>query len=195
MTKLDICNIALLRLGQPAIVTIDEDTASAQALRNAWAHCLESFLLESKWNFSTTTANLSRLSGTPLTGFIYRYQLPSDFITVVTVNFNAGTQEGRWKIQGDQLHTDDETVTLEYVFRFADTGQFPAMICEALALLIASRCAETLTGSNSKTSMMTQEYVQIALPKARRLDASTGNRLTRPRYIESDLAASRFSER
>jgi hypothetical protein len=61
---------------------------------------------------------LSKLTGvTPLYGFNYAYQLPSDRLQDVFSLQNRATQ---YRIVGDQLHTNSEDFKMEYQFEVAE---------------------------------------------------------------------------
>ena len=58
MTKLDICNQALNRLGQPALATYDEDSKAGRACRAFFDETVNEVIRVFPWNVAITRANL-----------------------------------------------------------------------------------------------------------------------------------------
>lgn len=87
-TEVDICNLALSRLGDDATVaSIDPPEGSAQA-----AHCAtfypiarDSLLELHAWGFATRRAALALLSATPPSEWQYVYAAPSSMLNILAV--------------------------------------------------------------------------------------------------------------
>ena len=87
-SEVDVCNLALARLGDAALVSsISPPDGSAQA-----GHCaafypmVRDYLLERyAWSFSLTRAALVQLSATPPSGWLYYYAYPAKVMNLLAI--------------------------------------------------------------------------------------------------------------
>ena len=130
MTDLELCNLALSRLGQAALSGDFDATAALTDLRKA--HCLRQltpakrqFLSTMDWQFARDDSDTLTDSGdTPTIGFKYAFVLPSDFVRLHAVFSAAATDAayGEWSqltkgyaLSQGKLRTTSEFVQLNYV--------------------------------------------------------------------------------
>lgn len=188
-----ICNQALGLLGSSKIMSLDDESKEARFCQRFYEQTRDEVTAEHRWNFAIGRAQLSELVGSPLSEFAKKYQLPADCLRVLQVNgFEVTQQNSRFVIEGKELLTDDDSVVIRYIKRIEDTTAFPPLFVEALAVKLASKLAQPITGSRSIPGELLTEYTRITGPKARRTDAFEGNPKRKPGWVTSDLVNSRF---
>lgn len=186
-TETEICNLALTRIGQGTITSLDEAFAPARACKTVYDPAREKALRHHPWNFASKTALLAQVGTTP-EAWTYAYQLPVDLLRAVKIipgaNSLSGvasgvtldrTQDILFEIQGDLLLTNESEVVLLYVWDITDTNKFDAAFVSALAFLIASEVAMSITQKPALQQGMYQSFL-AEIPPARAVDSSEGRR-------------------
>jgi hypothetical protein len=183
--QVDICNLALVKLGQPRILSIADTSKQAQALLAVWDTLRDAELRKRRWSFSVKRANLTADVAVPVHGYGLAYSLPADCLRVLTIsNYDigpdmsdySGRSYGPYAIEGRKIVTDASvlevsgTLNLRYIARVEDSEQWDAGFCEAFANKIAMEVCETVTGSTSKQQMLQQGYM-MAVAEAKRANA------------------------
>lgn len=178
----DVCNLALAYLGDTATVaSIDPPSGSAQS-----AHCARFFpmamreLLEmSSWGFTTRRVQLAYAASNPSSTWLYAYQAPSNYLTVLAIladdttdDYSVGIPFPYSNTSGNYLNTlgaytpqpfvmesdaNGEDIILtnqidavaRYTIDTTDTSHAPPSFIEALARLLASKLAGPLLKGES----------------------------------------------
>lgn len=167
-SQTSICNLALGRLGQPPILSIDEETAAARRLRSIWDDIRDMVLAEHPWNFAIRRASLAVLAEAPAWGWDYAYQLPADCLRVLQMG--ELDDEFEWEIEDGKLLTDELTVEIKYLARITVTGRFSSGFISALAYRLAAEISYDLTGNPGLTKQMLELW-PMELSKAKTQDA------------------------
>lgn len=150
-SEVDICNLALARLGDNATVaSIDPPEGSAQAEHCArfYAVARDSLLEMHTWKFATRRATLAALT-VETWNWTYAYAEPSGALKLLavlsaTAANDAETQD--FEPESDDngtaiILTNQEGATLRYIARTTDTTKFSPLFVDALAWLVASYLA------------------------------------------------------
>ena len=180
----DICNIALSRLGDRATVTsIDPPEGSAQAdhCRRFYPIALRTILATYNWSFATTRKELARLTAEPIGGG-YAFPIPADCVKIIYAypvdeNGNANRQTlhyVRELINGQVcLVAEQERIWIRYITTEVKPEKFSDVFSDALAFLLASNLAGTvvpgMTGVQMAAEMM--RFYEDRLLKAQAQDA------------------------
>lgn len=185
MTIVDICNSALIKLGQNPIASIEETGKAAVLCKQRIGIVIDMVLYEHTWNFATNRVVLSQRIDTPTYGYAYWYDLPADYLRVVSTNIPRNC---KYKIEGRKLLTDVSTVSMEYIKTVEDTGYFTPSFCEAVAFKLASDLAYALVQSSSKGEEMRVAY-ERHLATCRTFDAQEGNadEIEADEYIDAHI--------
>lgn len=174
-TVVEICNMALARLGDSRISDINADEEKARLCKLFYEQTRDEVLREHPWTFATGRAILAAISGTNLTGFDYRYQLPLDCLYVRTMIDAEGETYAditdEYRIEGRELHTDLSPCAIKYTKKVENPGQFDSQFAEAVALKLASKIALKLSGKPQLEGSMLQQYL-IVLQNAKGLDGA-----------------------
>jgi hypothetical protein len=181
-SAVDICNLALSRLGDTAdVVSIDPPEASAQAVHSArfYPVARDSLLERHDWGFATRVAALAELTTTDPTPWAHTYARPNNAIRLVSVTTPGDDTPQPYTIERDAsgstvIRTDAEDARAMYVERVTDASQFPAIFTDALAWLLASYLAGPIIKGDAGAGMARAclQAFQTTLASAMALDAN-----------------------
>ena len=200
LSKIEICNHALLKIGADTIASLDINQNDSEAVVQSAKLCgilfdqaLEETLRTYKWNSALKRSQLSRLTETPAFKFKYKYQLPSDCIRVMNVYDKADAYDDRtqWVVEGRTVLCDYETVYLCYVSKPEDVSQLDAFLTRAIIQNLAIKLAVPMQLDQVMQNNLIQEYEQVVLPAARSVDTLENKYWE---MEESDFILSRYNE-
>jgi hypothetical protein len=84
-SEVGICNSALIKIGASRITSLTEGSKNANLCAEQYAKLRDAELRAHLWNFATSRQKLAQISGAPVSGFEFHYQLPSDWVRTVAV--------------------------------------------------------------------------------------------------------------
>lgn len=151
MTELEICNWALLKLGQRPLANLDEDSFKASLCRLLLAPLHRCLLRSFAWNFATQSACLSPLASKDGKGS--RYPLPKRCLKVLKV------EEGG-ELKGDCIVSKERSsnpLMIEYINEVSLEDCDP-LYQEAVACKIAGELCPTLIADNQLTLRLKAEF-------------------------------------
>ncbi len=157
-SKVEIINSALRSLGAVSISAVDEDSENARKAVATYDICLRSLLRCHPWSFAKKESVLSRIAGTPILSddYTYMYTLPSDYIRLTKTN-----QEPTYshKIKGKVLYSNCDSISIEYVFYCTDTVMYDDTFVSALAAMLASELAYSITRDKDIAAASKKEFL------------------------------------
>ena len=157
-TALDICNLALAKLGEAPIPGIDANGSPAARLCYSHYHPVRrEILCANRWTFATKQAILQAGQGSADN---LPHNLPDDCLRVLEVNRRT------WTLRGRCIYCPGEQVHLLYIADEEDIGLFEPLFVEAFATRLACKLCIPLTSSTTAREALTHEYHRIALPQA-----------------------------
>lgn len=171
-TRTEICNLALLHVGESEIADIDDTEPNAVRCRNAFFLMRDATLRAGAWNFAMVTTTLPAETTPPAFGFKLSYVLPTDpfCLRVWTVN----EKKSDFKVRGRRIHTDATApIDLEYIARIEDEGEFDANFIDAFALRIAWAVSYPITRKRALKDELWKLYLG-SIQTARTADAHEG---------------------
>jgi hypothetical protein len=170
-TPVQICNSALLKIGEPRINSLSDNTKAAIACNEQYEKLRNEVLRAHPWNFAIKRAELASVATAPVYGFDQAYQIPTDCLRILG---HEGEEYDRdYKVEGDKVLTNTSEFKIRYISLIEDTSKYDENFQEALALRIAADLAYYLTQSTSLKSQLLQEY-ELSLSRARSYDAQEG---------------------
>jgi len=160
MTDIQICNLALARLGDSRITALTDATAQAQYCSLFYAQTLEELQTEFDWQFCRKLASLTADSTAPAFGYARRFAVPSDFLRLIRLNgIDEDENFSKWEIVDGFIHTDlAAPAQIEYIAHVTDAAKFPAVFIEILSAKLAANLAMPLTGSKDLFSQMAEVF-------------------------------------
>lgn len=174
-SQVDICNAALIKIGQDApIAALAEGTKAGRAFNRVWDRVLDLVLTAHPWPFALDAQALAPSPDPLFPGWAYRYVVPATCMTALAVCGAAGVRAGvsaysrGWDTdpaypvmpgfdgradyemvygtQGTDLVTDQAEAYLIFASRATDVERFPPLFAEALACRLAAEVAPPLAG-------------------------------------------------
>jgi hypothetical protein len=188
-----ICNLALGRIGDERIMSLNDASQSARYCKLFYSQTRDEVLRSHAWNFATARTTLTALADPPAFGWDLQYQLPNDFLRLCQLNsWDAWEPLDLFELEGDKLLTNESKAEIKYIYRITDVSIFDTIFIEALSLKLASKIARPLTGSQSLGDGALQEYARVTGPLARKIDAMEGRPKTKDLWVHSGLVTSRM---
>lgn len=172
-SAVDICNLALQRLGAKSISSLTEDSTAGRECNRVYEHARDSELRAHPWSFARERVSLAADSTAPAFGYANRYKLPTDYLRILPHN---GQRDGRpaqddLQIEGGYILTDDTApLKIIYIKRVTDPNQFDQTFTDLLVARIARDIGEKVTQSNTKISNA-QTLYENAKQEARKVNA------------------------
>jgi hypothetical protein len=160
MTDIQICNLALARLGDARITALTDATAQAQYCSLFYTQTLEELQTEFDWQFCRKLASLTADATAPAFGYTRRFSVPSDFLRLIRLNgIDEDENFSKWEIVDGFIHTDlTAPAQIEYIASVTDAAKFPAVFVEILSAKLATNLAMPLTGSKELFSQMAEVF-------------------------------------
>ena len=191
-SEVDICNLALARLGDNATVASiapPEGSAQAEHCARFYPVARDSLLEMHAWKFATRRVLLAQLT-TDTWNWSFAYAEPTGVLKLLAVlpasaSSDADTQEYEAETDGNGARiilTDQEGASLRYVAHVTDTTVFSPLFVDALAWLLASYLAGPVLKGDAGAAMAKAclQSFMLALSNAKVSDAN--QRKVRPEH-------------
>jgi hypothetical protein len=192
MDSVTICNLALAHIGDQSIVSMTDPSQEARFCTLFYNPVRQEILRQHPWNFATKIVQLNQTVTPPIFDWTYKYQLPTDFFRLITVNaFGVSQPSQTYEIQGDFLLSDIEAAAISYTADVTDENLFDSIFVEVFCLRLAARLAKSLAGSMQISQQLNQEYKYL-LSEARRIDGTENSERQKYPWVNSDLVKARY---
>jgi hypothetical protein len=170
-TAVDICNSALIKLGQERINTLNDNNKRSRLCKEQYSKILNKTLRNSNWSFAQKRTVLST-SGQTAWGELYKFPLPLDFVKMVEVENKFGYKHKREG--GDLVTPADSPINIKYISSDTAEHLFDPTFLEAAACMLAYDLCYALTQSTSlKESLLTEFDYWVG--QARSFDSQDGS--------------------
>jgi hypothetical protein len=208
-TELDVFNQALDMIGAKPAETVSDTTDRAETCARNIDQAIEELLRVNQWNFAKFSDELTEASPAPDFGWDHRFNLPTDFVSLIKLNgYDISNEPGDfYELENGYLLTDETEAKVQYIRKPSASGgiskatmlaQMDPMCVNALATLLAAKISPTLRQDGREAGLqLLQQYFQSALPLARRYDGSeqkprrydpaSESNFIRARYMRSRL--------
>lgn len=179
LSKIDICNHALLKVGADTIASLDTAQATTDAVIYSAKLCniffdqsVEETLRLYPWNNATKRASLVQLSETPAFKWKFQYELPTDFVRLINLYDSTEAHDDRleWCKEGNRVLCDYEKVFITYIAKPADISSLDSLATQCLVCVLAMKLVQPMQLDDSLHSKIQQELVGFLLPQARSID-------------------------
>lgn len=174
-SEVDICNLALQRLGAATISSLTDDSKNARECNRVYDHARDSELRAHPWSFARKRASLAADSTDPSFGYAKRYAVPADFLRLMPQNGrnpnDGSTPQDDLQIESGYILTDDGApLKIVYIRQVTDPNDFDQLFVDLLVARIARDICETITQSNKKLEIA-QALYDAAKKAARKANA------------------------
>lgn len=156
MVKIDIINLALTKLGESPIQSINEGSPAANAAKLLYDTVRRSVLRDYDWNFALKEIALSRFQNKGSKFYDYSYPLPADYIRAIKL-----VNGSSFAVTGGALHTNSEEAVLLYIWDNDIEEEFDSKFVEALSYKLASELAMPVKGSPELMSSYSNAYYNL----------------------------------
>lgn len=177
-TKIDICNLALVRLNLNPIQSLTQATKEARVLAAIYDSALDAALRAHPWNFATRAQALA-LTGEEHPRWTWVYAMPPDCVWAREIYNPRGRDKIEFEIargaRGRVVLTDEEQATLIYTERVTNPTEYDQLFVSALAYALAAEMAVAIKGNQPLQQQMTRFY-QTVVDQARAADSAEGRR-------------------
>ena len=155
LTKIDLCSMALLKLGEKPIQSLTDDSVGAQLSRTLFEPVSDEVLSIHPWRFATSDITLTRNTDGD-------FLIPSDVLRVLSAN-------GR--IVGNRILSDCASATISAIVRVAP-DLYPAYYVSLLATRLAMEFCVPLLGDQTIFRTLVALY-ETQLQTAKFIDSTT----------------------
>lgn len=169
MDKIDVCNLALSRIGIDTVEVLTEASEPARVCSQFYDHCRRVVLRKYPWTWATRRVQLAELTEKPQ-GYSYAYRYPASCVALRKLyngNFDNIPAYTGYQIVSDKegrvIYTDVANVSAEYTADIEDTGLFDDQFVEALSWKLAGAIAFKLTGNAQLPGYCEEQYTALFL--------------------------------
>ena len=155
LTKIDLCSMALLKLGESPIQSLLDDTAAAKLSRTLFDTVIDSLLTMYPWHFATQEIDLTKNTDG-------NFLIPSDVLRVLKSN-------GR--IVGNKIYSDTDNIKILAITKTAPE-KFPSYFVSLAATRLAMEFCVPLLGDQTVFRMLVALY-ESELQTAKFIDSTT----------------------
>lgn len=174
ITKVNICNQALIFLGEKTIISLDDNTRQGELCSVFFDNTRDTMLRQHPWNFAIKRKALTLDTVSPVDDeWDNQFILPADHLrSLQTYPLGAPyTQEG------NRLLTNESTITLKYIYSNTDYASWSPDFAQLVAARMAVQLAHTVTNKNSFVTQAMQWYKE-AERMAKGIESQEGSPVT-----------------
>lgn len=184
MTKLEICNMSLVRIGERTITSLVEDSKAADLCNTQYAKSRNEVVINGRFTFAqAVTAPTIRPDAPPTSRWAAWFDLPADCIRVLFVR-DENAVEVDHSLINHRLLSNNSYVEITYVSNALfgnDDSLIPDLVATAIAAHLAWRLSIALAQSPAVTDRLLRDYMD-AMRDARHVNSTE---LT-PEVLEAD---------
>ena len=171
LTKIDLCSMALLKLGEPPIQSFQDDTVAAKLGRTLTDFVLDSLLALHPWHFACRTIELVKNQNGDI-------EIPLDVLRIIKTD---------GEVQGNKIICGSNKTTILAIVRVSPE-MFPSYFSSLVATRLAMEFCIPITSDQTVFRMLASLY-ETELQSAKFLDST----MSKNCGIESfSLISSRF---
>jgi len=155
LTKIDLCSMALLKLGENPIQSLSDDTAAAKLGRTLIDFVIDSLLSLHPWRFACRTYNLVKDENGD-------FHIPSDVLRVIKTN---------GKIMENRIVSDVDNLVIDAIVRISP-NDFPSYFASLVATKLAVEFCMPLLSDQTVFRTLVALY-ETELQSAKFIDSTT----------------------
>ena len=169
----DICNSALNMLGASTIIALTENSKNGRLCNQRYEPVRDAVFRSHPWNCLQKRVELALDTVSPVFEFSNAYTLPADCLRVLKSENSHLSNNEKFRIEGKQLLTDEDTMKILYVAKITDTTEYDTLLIETLSARLAAEMCYPITQSSTLMDRMFSIY-ENKLKEARFTDATEG---------------------
>lgn len=194
----EIANFALGNVAEQRITTLEDNSEPARLCLLHIAQSVREVLAMGRWKCARKPAELNLLTEAPLFGWEKAFQLPVDFIRLVSLNDldPDDIDEPIYEVQGRTLLTDEDVASIVYVRDLTvgdgNVNDMTPLLTKAAVLTLAAKLAWPLQQSRTLQENLEQR-ADLAVRKALAAEAQEERRKPVNQRQTSNWASARFT--
>ena len=155
LTKIDLCSMALLKLGEKSIQSLLDDTPSAQLSRTLFDPVIDALLASHPWRFACKRFDLTKNSDGD-------FLIPSDCLRILKCDGD---------IIGNKITSNLDTISILAIVRVS-VENFPSYFVSLAATKLAMEFCIPLIGEQNVFRMLAALY-ETEIQSAKFIDSTT----------------------
>ena len=155
LTKIDLCSMALLKLGENPIQSLSDDTAAAKLGRTLVDFVIDTLLAMHPWRFACRTYNLTRDGNGD-------FVIPTDVLRIIKTN---------GKVMENKIVSNTDTLTITAIVRVTP-NDFPSYFASLVATKLAVEFCMPLISDQTVFRTLVALY-ENELQTAKFIDSTT----------------------
>jgi len=161
-SEVQICNMALTRIGAAPIVSLSDGTTSANLCNTLIDDLSYRAMIQGSWTTCIFRQELAQTAFAPEYEYTYEYQLPTSPKCLKVLDVD-GDPYIEYKVEGDKLLTDETEVFLRYIGVPTSTEDYGPLLTEAIETLLASYLAYPITANKELAAGLKKEYEELVM--------------------------------
>lgn len=178
LSDVEICSVALVKIGANGIASFDDDTLEADVASRLYEITLQGLLASHPWHFTLAESDLAPIDEPGQGGFSNVFELPTDQLRIISAGGSHRARGLDYRVAGNRLFCNSGRVVLSYQRR-PDTATFPAFFVQALIARLAAEFCLPLTEGTSRADAL-YKLAAAELKIARLIDSQQAT----PRAVE-----------
>lgn len=154
-TKIDLCSMALLKLGEQPIQTLYDDTAPSKLARTLYEPIVDALLAIYPWHFATAHLELTRNTDGD-------FIIPTNVLRIIKTD---------GKIVGNKIVANQDKISIDAIVK-TDAENFPSYFVALVATRLAMEFCIPLSGDQNVFRMLIALY-ETELQSAKFIDSTT----------------------
>jgi hypothetical protein len=175
-TDIEIINSALAKIRGRFITTLNDNSTEARLCKILFPRIRDRLLREVAPNFAKKRYELASLVETPVYGFDYVFQIPSDVIKILETDRYFDED---WKQENGKIYANDSTFFISVIYRVTDCEKYDPVFAEALAFALAAELATPLTNGTKLAEDM-RAQAEMLMRRARSYSAQERGSIDQP---------------
>lgn len=170
-TQLSICNRALIKLGAEPVFSLSIISKETNLLNAVYDELRADLLSSHPWNFAIGRTELSLLASTPDAKWSHEYQLPTDYLRILSAGLNTGSIP--YAVEEGKLRCNSSSINVKYIKNITTAGTFSKPFTESLAWHIADELCYVMVQDKGVRDRIRKD-AENYLIDARNRDAQEG---------------------
>ena len=188
MNSIQICNLSLMMIGMPTIISFDDENNNARMCKNFFPVVRDRVLRDHSWSFATTYSKLNTTAEpSPEPRFPFVCSEPIDLIRILEIDDGA-----EYLRVGNRILTKRSGARCKYVRRVEDPELFDELFTEVLQYALAAEIVMTNTRDAQLVNFYRSEY-ERRLAVARSIDTAENRHSLKPPPQRSHWIEARFA--
>ena len=169
-TKLEIFNMALAKLGVPAVTSLNEESKERRFCSTFYDLARDEILEQYPWHCCLMDDTLAPLVDAPEFKWDYQYDFPSDCLKIYSIY----PDYIEYEVKNKKIYCNESSLQVTYHQQITDTSKFSAHVVNAIVQNLAIKLAFPLVQNSGLQKFLLEELNGMILPRARGTDVFEG---------------------